>query len=548
MQSKETDNDAVGRTVAIRNQDQERCRGRAEEEVTSQYERQQTLVVVSSQDWYGSLFTERIMLQVKDTQGSVEIAFERIQVQLVFSLPSKPEVASVSEGRESGKPERTSFCAQCCTGSCDPCSGCKVRHVLESPNLRRVRDQGVEVIRAYLFPLFSKHGREVVSLLQLCTAIAMLVFALPTFVNEAREGYIPTTDIVRLSISLVSIFLAAIDAGFALYIYRCALCKTLVAAISSRCCCKPKRGPHEEPNPPRAQNSTKEKLSTVGKFDKYFNDIIRLLLAEALLYPTIICNVLDNASGRTYQGTASEKFTFARFILSAVWLIVHVYLFRLIVIGVTIVHLEMVRRAKVKVLKYNPRTEEKPTPPQETWEDPHAKRRAFRGMVLEIFFLVHVFGQMLTQGLMIGAIWSKIECENPVAYVEATHTIYLSPFTWVMVVLGFVLPIAGTFTFFIPTYFWAQEFPGDFIMGMLSALKKRDLANFKQGGQEIADKLTNFLKKMDSSNVTKERNFFQKLFYPVYSPRLIFFSCVYDVVLLTFAIFYGIGYTGQHHC
>ena len=135
MQSKETDNDAVGRTVAIRNQDQERCRGRAEEEVTSQYERQQTLVVVSSQDWYGSLFTERIMLQVKDTQGSVEIAFERIQVHLVFNLPSEPEVASVSDGRESGKPERTSFCAQCCTGSCDPCSGCKVRSSPPAPIL-----------------------------------------------------------------------------------------------------------------------------------------------------------------------------------------------------------------------------------------------------------------------------------------------------------------------------------------------------------------------------------------------------------------------------
>ena len=475
----------------------------------------------------------------------MEVAFERIQVHLVFDLPmDNMDLPS--------EPERTSFqCIDYCTGSCDPCSGCNVRRpVLESPILRRVRDQGVEVISAYLFPLFSKYGREVVSLLQLFTAITMLVFALPTFVNEAREGYIPPTDIVRLSISLVSIVLAVIDAGFALR--KCALfkalCKGALCKALAGCCCKSKGIKYsldaKPADPPRTHNnSTDEKLSIVGKFDKYFNDIIRLLLAEALIYPTIICNVLDNASGRTYQGTASEKFTFARFILSAVWLIVHVYLFRLIVIGVTIVYLEMVRRAKV-VVQYNPGTEEKPTQPQATWEDPHAKRRAFRGMVLESFFLVHVFGQMLTQGLMIGAIWSKIECENP---VEDETTIHLSPFTWVMIVLGFVLPIAGTCTFFIPTYFWAQEFPGDFIIGMLSALNKQhaSIANIKKGAREIAEKVTSILKNIDSSSVNiKQRNFFQKLFYPVYSPHLIVFSCVYDVVLLLFAVFYFVGQLG----
>ena len=495
-------------------------------------ESEETSILAFSEQQREYLYAERVYWRLTATsEGTIELSYARQSLLVVLNL-NLPESETSDASSLS--------CVQCCTGSCDPCNKCQVRHVLESPILRRIKDVGVEVINAYLFPLFSEYGKEVLSLIQLLTAITMLAVALPTFVGKSREGHIPPTDIVRLSISLVSMILAGIDAAFAWR--KCALCKTLV-----RCCSKVANQPQSRKHkPPKFESKSvplRQKVPIVEKYIKYFNDIIKLLITEALLYPTLICNVLDNASKRTYEGSTSEKFAFARFILSAFSLIVHVYLIRLIVIGATIIYLEKIRRGKGIVTKYYDRHSEttEPSFEEETIEDPHRKLRAFRGIILEIFFLVHVFGQMLTQGLMIVAIWSKVECENP----EHANTMYLSPFTWVMVVLGFLLPIAGTCTFFIPTYFWAQEFPGDFIIGMLTSLKKRGTLGIIEGAHETVQKLDSILKKIgNSGGIYEKTNFFRKLFYPVYSPRLIFFSCIYDIILLSFAVFYFVGQIG----
>ena len=489
FKDEELQNKATGNEL-VRNEDKELCCGSSQLEIKLEAE---TSILA---------FSERVYWQLTaNSEGEIRLLYARQSILVVLNL-NLPELEASNVSSLS--------CVQCCTGSCDPCNKCKITNVLESPILRRIKDVGVEVMNAYLFPLFSEYGKEALSLLELLTAITMLAVALPTFVSKSREGNIPPTDIVRMSISLVSIILAGISAAF--FWRKCALCKTLV-----RCCSNVANQSQSRKHKPPTFDFTDEakpvpqgkKVSIVEKCEKYFNDIIRLLLTEALIYPTVICNVLDNASRRTYEG--SEKFKFARFILSAFWLIIHVYLIRLIVIGATIIYLEKIRRGKGIVTKYYDRHSEttEPSFEEEAKEDPHRKLRAFRGMILEIFFLVHVFGQMLTQGLMIGAIWSKVECENP----ENANTMYLSPFTWVMVVLGFLLPIAGTCTFFIPTYFWAQEFPGDFIIGMLTSLKKRGKSpsSITEGAHEIVQKLDSILKKIgNAGGIYEKRNFFRK--------------------------------------
>lgn len=69
-----------------------------------------------------------------------------------------------------------------------------------------------------------------------------------------------------------------------------------------------------------------------------------MLIIEALIYPNVICDILDNASSRTYRGTAWERFVFARFIFTAAKIIVLVYIVRLLVVGTTVVSLEKIRR------------------------------------------------------------------------------------------------------------------------------------------------------------------------------------------------------------
>jgi len=533
----ELQNKATGSEL-VRKQDKELCCGSSQLEI----EREETSISAFSdqQGGYISLFTEHVHVRLTVTsEGENDELqyFARVSQRLRVIVWSLPEL-------EASDSSSSLTCKQCCIGSLDPCS-CKCRPVNGLPTWQCIKDWGVEAVRAYLFPLFSKHFKQLVSLVELLTAITMIAVALPTFVNEYKNGYVPPTDIVRLSISLLSIVLAAIGGIFTWR--KCALCNAI------KCSDKPhirkRKRPkfdgeifNDAPKPVQSKRSVGEKC------EKYLIDIVRLLLAEAVTYPTLICNVIDNASRRTYQGLPSEKLAFARFILSAIWLIVHVYLIRLIIIGGTVVHLERVRRGYGVVTKYYDHNETtEPSHVEKAWVDPDGRLRAFRGMILEIFFLVHVFGQMLTQGLMIGAIWSKVECENP----EQANTMYLSPFTWVMVVLGFLLPIAGTFTFFIPTYFWAQEFPSDFIIGMLTSLKKRGLLCITRLSEEthiIIKKLDSLLNRIGDSQEkidnSEKRSFLRKLFYPFFSPLLVFFACIYDVVLLSFAVFFFFGQLG----
>ena len=332
-------------------------------------EGEETSILAFSEQQRRYFFTERVYWRLTATsEGAIELSYARQSLLIVLDLNSPEFEASDSSSLS---------CVQCCTGSCDPCNRCQVRQVLESPILRRIKDVGEEVIYAYLFPLFSEYGKEVLSLIELLTAITMLAVALPAFVGKSREGNIHPTDIVRLSISLVSMILAGISVAFAWR--KCALCKTLV-----RCCSKVANQPQSRKHkPPKFENFSeakpvplRQKVSIVEKYVKYFSDIIQLLLTEALLYPTLICNVLDNASRRTYEGSTSEKFAFTRFILSAFWLILHVYLIRLIVIGATIIYLEKIRRGKGIVTKYydsHSETAELPFFEEETKEDPHRK-------------------------------------------------------------------------------------------------------------------------------------------------------------------------------
>ncbi len=483
---------------------------------------------------YIGIQREYTQLELRISEGGDHLELTLLQRRelavIAFVLPSEQEEKGLLT------------CGKCCTGSCAlGRNGCSVRQALETPALRRVKEWGTEVIYGHLFPLFSKYGRAAVALFELLTALVMLAVALPTFVNKAKRGSIPPTDIVRLSISCTAVFLAVINAAFANR--TCTLCE-LFAELKSRLQPRKRTRPRssnaglepkpDEPKPdkPKPKNTP---LSLLEKVDKYFSDTIRLLIAELLIYPTVICNIVDNATREPYKGDASEKFAFARFILSSFWLVVHVYLFRLVVIGGTIVLLEKKRRGKgVKTVYTNVDGTER----VELWEDSKIRWRARRGIILEIFFLIHVFGQMVTQGLMLGAIWSKFQCENPDPEIS---TVYISPFTWVMIVLGFIVPLAGTFTFFIPTYFWAQEFPIDFMVTMLTALKKRSLLKIKDGAEQTVKELEELLQNIKRTLTAHKENLCRKIIFPLLTPHLVILSCIYDVVLLFFAIFYFFG-------
>jgi hypothetical protein len=87
--------------------------------------------------------------------------------------------------------------------------------------------------------------------------------------------------------------------------------------------------------------------------------------------------------------------------------------------------------------------------------------------------------------MMLAALWTKVSCENSEVGVGIQYN-FISPFTWGMIAGSFILPLVGTLTFFIPTYFWAVEFPVTFGMGILGTLRKKSVSSVPGDSKEVS--------------------------------------------------------------
>ena len=253
-----------------------------------------------------------------------------------------------------------SCCDRYCIGYRNPRNPCEVKIVFNTRNLKRARDWGLEIVHGLVFPLFSIYGSEVIAITFFITAMISAILSIYTFASEAQQGRYPTLEVVQFSLSLAFLLLAFVD-----FIYNtrsCLLVKELIkrfcmcitwckkhtnrqyhncglaqqgcscykppergmssgqAIRSKRCCCWCV-APDTKDNPGTVKQTAKsqsrmEKAKYI--FTKYILDILRIIVVESLAYPSIICDVLDNASSRTYQGTYMEKFKFGRLVFSTV--------------------------------------------------------------------------------------------------------------------------------------------------------------------------------------------------------------------------------------
>lgn len=158
-------------------------------------------------------------------------------------------------------------------------------------------------------------------------------------------------------------------------------------------------------------------------------------------------------------------------------------------------------------------------------------------LFLELWFLVHVVGQMLVQLLTLGAIASKIFCENQHYSNGSNGAVKISPYTWVMIVLGFLLPLAGTLTFFIPTYGFVQTYSTSFIVSVLGILRKCGPRFIKEKGKEGARALLEAI----PTAISNKLNMCRLIMYPLCSTSSVVPSIVYLLLVLTFLGCYPLG-------
>ena len=341
-----------------------------------------------------------------------------------------------------------------------------------------------------------------------------------------KLGNAASFNLVHLVLASVSFVLATLDFGINLY---------------DRCkeCCRGSRGVEAGEN----GNSTEGRAKGVGKCLRYCKntlDFLRTWIAELILYPLLICDMLEFITGQGWKNeTATDRLGFVLFVISSGALVVYVYIVRLLILFGMIYHIQKGRKSKKS-------------------EGGDGQIYGASAFWFQLYFYIHVFGQMLVQILMLVGIGAKIQFDNPppnTTAIPVSNTadddstpIHISPYLWYMIVSGYILPFLGLLTFFIVTYYWVQEFPIGVCLDVLRLLipttgSADTFRNIKGESKATSEKIKKIMRyvhyadlRNDFRNMRGKRWFSEKFAYPFKSPVLVVLCIAYFASQVTFAV------------
>ena len=299
----------------------------------------------------------------------------------------------------------------------------------------------------------------------------------------------------------------------------------------------------------RLLDDTEGDAKSKGKCLRYFKnifDFLRTWIAELILYPLLICNMLEFITGQGWKNeSATDRLGFALFVISSGGLVVYVYIVRLFILLGMIYHVTKRRTTK-------PEESNKP-------EETDSGGYSVSAFWFQLYFYIHVFGQMVVQILMLIGIGAKIQNDNPplnTTAISANNTagndtstpIHIGPFLWYMIVSGYILPFLGLLTFFIVTYYWVQEFPIGICLDVLrllipttgSADTIRNIKGETKATSEKMSKIERYVRRADLENNFQNmrgKSWFRvKFAYPFKSPMLVFLCIAYFAIQIGFAV------------
>ena len=159
-------------------------------------------------------------------------------------------------------------------------------------------------------------------------------------------------------------------------------------------------------------------------------------------------------------------------------------------------------------------------------------------------FSLHFIFQIATQALSFVAIGGCIYIDNHHFNEDANtdDSIYVSGLLWGMIVAGYILPLLGFFSFFLVTYYWAQEFPIAFLLDMISLWRmdrgSEDFVCQQPPRDELMSEITKFSKEVEPAyEVMHNRRWDIKFTYPFRNPNIVVLCMIYTVFAVVFWLF-----------
>ena len=416
----------------------------------------------------------------------------------------------------------------------------KVDKTKLSPQMQKASSQGTNMLKKMFFPSMPVLLQDFWVYTELIFTLIAFSFGLVGFINSGGAARI--FSILYLVLAIISVILALIDAF--IYFFQLGSCARLFRY------CKAKRqrqhpetdleqGEEEEGNKTCCAYLPRLPEKWLTRFNQFF-ELGRNISSELILYPLLVFDLFDfEALGGIQRQTAEERLNFGLFCIGSFYLFLSVYVMRMFTIIGTVV--SMLRL------------------PLQTADG--GKKQYVNFMVR---FCIHAVFQLLVHLFTIVAVAAKIRNED-FAVGDDPNALIISPFLWVAMFLGWIIPLAGVFVFFIVNYYWTKEFSISFWVDMISLLQGQGFAEAVFGGEgvsatkEAAEQLVEKAERKKISPEAKERtldfveksglnevkkqlktfkspSFFVKFVHPIRLPLLCILGLLYNICVIAFVV------------
>lgn len=397
-----------------------------------------------------------------------------------------------------------------------------------TPQLEKASNEGLNFIKEIAFPSIPALLQDLWVYLELF--ISMLAFALGIYGQFpiSRNKAFQYTYFV---LTVASTILALIDAY--IYFVEIGSCARAIRYYKNKL--RAKAEIEEEDEEARFDKKTCCKPEVKEKFHMFF-EVGRNIITELILYPILIFDLFSFETEQTYDPSdLLDRIDYSLFIIGSFYLILAVYIMRLVVlIG-----------SMLSLLRL-----------------PINDKSSSTSLLLKFCF--HACGQILVHLMIILVIGAKINVENSMTGTNITDSMNISGnvsmdsdeddddpiiraslFLWVSIVLGWLLPMAGTTAFFIGNYYWMKEFTIDFWLNMVSLLQGASFAESVLGGDGISEtkeKTLQFVGDTDYEVVKKQMvkykspHWSTKFLYPAKVPVTAICGLLYDTCLIVFIV------------
>ena len=469
-------------------------------------------------------------------------------------------------------------CFNCCcySVSCkNPTNLCKnggteLKSIL-TPALQKGVQNGWKIFTEIAFPTIRPFFRDLIAISEFLLGLLGLILSGISFHLGNNAGY----NIAHITFAGIATVLGFIDT-FTSLTYSAALKKAWSERKTRECCPHPTADNIEQDQPKddpatavnQGQKQTNRNTKQNGKdtatsketsivhiqnrnepdWLKKGWDLGRLIVAEMIFYPLLLCDLVEFIVDKGYKfeaDNASDIVGFFLVIHSFVSQVFYVYVLRLVILIATIIHIHKKRVLSPDTKQKIARLEKHMAHKEDTTEEDESLSHAVAtdGIKFQSYFAFHVAAQMAAQILMIVAISMTLHKENENKTLD--DSIHISNELWFMMVAGFIFPYLGILSFFIATFYWTYEHPSGICINVLSILETPGIGHvlmFDEDTKDVWSKVIEITKNLNKSQLKEDflnlRNqpFTNKLFYPFKSPVLVIVCLVYSFSQFAFVL------------